>query len=262
MCVNHGPAGRGYSFQPSVKLFDFWLLHGNFYLNRLKDENLLISNHAIIGYSKFDVVTKENSKTKLFKNDNPIVLYNPHFNKTNSSWYNHGLDVLEYFYNSNEFNLIFAPHIYLFNRRRFLNSTEIHSKYFEKDNIHMDLGSINSSNMSYVLNSDIYLGDVSSQVYEFQIKPRPCIFINVEKINWKNNINYRFWKTGDVISSIKDLDYILKNLNRKNSKYKEIQVQMFNENFHVDEQYTASEKGAISISNFINSQDAQGLLDQ
>jgi len=250
--VNHGPAGRGYSFQPSVMLFDLTLLPGTFYVNRLKKENLLIPNYAIVGYSKFDVITKENQNIKLFNNNKQTVLYNPHFNKINSSWYNHGKQVLEYFYNSEDYNLIFAPHIYLFNRKGFLKPSEINEKYFKKDNLHIDLGSINSSNMTYDYNSDIYLGDVSSQVYEFQVKSRPCIFINTERIDWKDNINYRFWQTGDVIESIVELDKTLKNLDYNKEAYLKIQKQFFKENFLIDENYTASEKGAIAINDFFN----------
>ena len=248
--VNHGPAGRGYVFQPSVKLFDLTLICGVFFKKRQKEENLLIPNHAVIGYSKFDVVNKENENIKLFNNNKPIVLFNPHFNKINSSWYNYGKDILEYFYNSEDYNLIFAPHIYLFNRKGFLKPSEIDEKYLKKDNLHIDLGSINSSNMSYALNSDIYLGDVSSQVYEFQVKPRPCIFINAEKADWKDHINYRFWQTGEVIESITELKNTLKNLDLKKDAFLEVQKQFFKENFFTDENHTASKKGAIAINDF------------
>ena len=251
--VNHGPAGRGYSFQPAVKLFDLALLHGKFYVSRLKTENLLIDNHVMIGYSKFDVVKKENQNKSFFNDKKPIVLYNPHFNKINSSWYNYGKQILDYFYNSKDYNLIFAPHIYLFNRKGFLNPDIIDKKYFQKDNIHIDLGSLNSSNMSYTLNSDIYLGDVSSQVFEFHVKPRSCIFINTNKVEWKNDINYRFWKTGDVIDSIEKLDNTLKTLGERKAHYLKIQKSFFDENFITYPKHTASEKGALAIDNFLNS---------
>jgi hypothetical protein len=249
--VNHGPAGRGYSFQPAIKLFDLTLLHGDFYINRLKSENLLIENYAKIGYSKFDVVTKENQDITIFNNGKPTVLYNPHFNKINSSFYKFGIEILEYFYNSTKYNLIFAPHIYMFNRKGFLKPDYIDRKYFNKDNIYIDLGSIKSSNMTYSLNSDIYLGDVSSQVYEFHLKPRPCVFINIEKVDWQNQINYRFWKTGHVISELNELSEVLKIINTEGNIYLEVQEDFFAENFHVDKKETASEKGAKAIHNFL-----------
>lgn len=249
--VNHGPGGRGYTFQTAIKLFDLILLPGQFYVNRLKSENLLIKNHAVVGYSKFDVVKAENQNKPFFNNNKPTVLYNPHFNKINSSWYLHGENILNYFYNSEDFNLIFAPHIYLFNRKGFLKPSAIDPKFFNKENIHIDLGSLNSSNMAYSLNSDIYLGDVSSQVFEFHINPRPCIFINSEKVNWQEDINYRFWKTGDVIETIDALDNVLITLEERKESYLKIQKDFFDQNFITDSKETASKKGALAIDQFI-----------
>jgi hypothetical protein len=250
--VGHGPGGRGYAFQPSLRLFDFMLLCGDFYLDRLQKESLLIPNYAITGYSKFDVVRKENRNQKLFNNGKPTVLYNPHFNKINSSWYTIGNSVLEYFYNQEEFNLIFAPHIYLFNRKGFLKPDSIDKKFFEKENIFIDLGSIRSSNMTYILNSDVYLGDVSSQVYEYIIKPRPAIFIDVENVDWQNNINYRFWKMGVVVRSMEELKKVLQNILPSKLEFLEIQKIIFKENYHIDSTKNASQKGAQEIDAFLN----------
>ena len=252
--VNHGAPGRGYSFQPSVKLFDLALLCGQFYVDRLKKEHLLIKHHVVIGYSKFDIVSKDEQEQRLFSNEKPIVLYNPHFNRINSSWYTHGLNVLEYFYNSKDYNLIFAPHIYLFNRKGFLKPSIIDKKYFDALNIHIDLGSIKSSNMSYTLNSDIYLGDVSSQIFEFGIKPRPSVFINALKVpedKWKKDLNYRFWKTGEVIENINEFDTALKLFEEKKDEYIATQKQIFIDNFYIDEHNSASKKGAIAINDFM-----------
>lgn len=252
--ANHGAPGRGYSFQPSVKLFDLALLCGEFYVERLKKEGLLIDNHAVIGYSKFDVVSKEEKDARLFENNKPTVLYNPHFNKINSSWYTHGFKVLEYFYDSKGYNLIFAPHIYLFNRKGFLKPSIIDEKYFKARNIHIDLGSIKSSNMSYTLNCDIYLGDVSSQIFEFGIKPRPSIFINALKIpkdKWQNDINYRFWRTGEVIDSIDDFENAVKKFEERKEHYISVQECIFANNFYIDKKYSASKKGAMAIDHFL-----------
>ncbi len=249
--VNHGPPGRGYALQPSVKLFDLTLVCGETYANRLKKEGLLTPHHAIVGYSKFDVVTKEGQHTQPFKNQRPIVLYNPHFNKVNSSWYTHGLQVLDYFYKSDKYNLVFAPHIYLFNRKGFLKPSVIPKKYFEKENILIDLGSVKSSNMTYVLHSDIYLGDVSSQIYEFLLKPRPAIFINSKKVEWKNNSNYDFWINGDVVTSMEEMVMALKTLSTKKNNYLTVQKQFFKENMYSDPNYSASENAAMAISDFM-----------
>jgi len=250
--VGHGPGGRGYAFQPSLKLLDLILLCGNFYMNRLKNDAYLINNYKIIGYSKFDVVLKENPSIQLFDNDRPIVLYNPHFNKINSSWYTYGTQILEYFYTNEKFNLVFAPHMYLFNRKGFENPAIIDKKYFNCDHIHMDLGSIKSSNMTYILNCDMYLGDVSSQIFEFSLKPRPAIFIDVEGVDWKDDINYRFWKTGDVVCSMEELKQALLDADKKKEQYLSIQKQFFKENFDQHPELSASERGAMAIEAFFD----------
>src|SRR5690606_12115302 len=90
--------------------------------------------------------------------------------------------------------------------------SDIPEKYLNSENIYFDFGSTESVNMTYVKKADIYLGDVSSQVYEFLlIKSRPCIFINVHNIDYKDNLDYRFWKCGDVIENIGQLPNTLEN---------------------------------------------------
>jgi hypothetical protein len=251
IAVNHGPPGRAHSFQNSVKLFDLNLLGGEFYIRTLKEKGLLSKHYSAIGYPKFDIVKKEAPDEVIFDNDRPTVLYNPHFHKLASSFYQYGTDVLEYFYRSKEYNLIFAPHIYLFNRKGFLRPDAIQEKYFDKDNIHIDLGSLKSSNMTYVLSADIYLGDISSQIFEFGIRPRPAIFIDVNNIKWQNDINYRFWKTGEVITAMDQLDRALKIGEEKKRGYFEVQEAFFKENYTIDPKYSASEKGAIAIRDFL-----------
>ena len=39
--------------------------------------------------------------------------------------------------------------------------------------------------MAYTQRADIYLGDVSSQVYEFLLNPRPCVFLNPRRFDWR-----------------------------------------------------------------------------
>lgn len=74
--------------------------------------------------------------------------------------------------------------------------------YFKVPNIHIDLGSTASTDMAYTLGADIYLGDESSQVYEFLIEPRSCIFLNAHHVQWKNNPYYYHWNLGQVVDEI------------------------------------------------------------
>ena len=56
--------------------------------------------------------------------------------------------------------------------------------------------------MTYILAADIYLGDVSSQVYEFLLQPRPCIFLNGHGVTWKHDPYYVHWKLGQVVDDL------------------------------------------------------------
>src|SRR3546814_13919965 len=63
------------------------------------------------------------------------------------------------------------------------------------------LGSERSIDMSYTGSADLYLGDVSSQVAEYLYRPRPCVFLNAQGVDWQEDPNYRFWSLGPVIRS-------------------------------------------------------------
>lgn len=164
------------------------------------------SNSAVVGYPKFDVIPSD-YRPQLFADQRPIVLYNPHSSLNISSWGAWGLDILEYFYQNKAYNFIFAPHCNLF--RRHLSAKTIPAKYFSAANIIIDLGSENSVNMTYTQAADIYLGDASSQVYEFIRHPRPCLFLNPHQFAWQNNENYTSWNLGTVINELTELKQIL-----------------------------------------------------
>ncbi len=53
--------------------------------------------------------------------------------------------------------------------------------------------------------ADVYIGDVSSQVYEFLRRPRPCVFLNFQGVAWEGDDNYAHWRLGQVIRSPKQL---------------------------------------------------------
>jgi CDP-glycerol glycerophosphotransferase (TagB/SpsB family) len=78
-------------------------------------------------------------------------------------------------------------------------------RYLRSPNIHIDLGSRASTDMSYTQAADIYLGDVSSQVYEFLHLPRPCLFLNSHDLDWRGNPNFEHWRAGPVIDHPKQL---------------------------------------------------------
>ena len=221
-------------------------------------------NHALVGYPKFDIIDMKNmNEPSLFNNSNPTVLYNPHFEAKLSSWHEMGIEVLKFFYNRDDYNLILAPHVMLFKRRlhvslqsgifKFVKS--IPRKYWECPTIRIDLGSMNSFNMKYTLNADIYLGDVSSQIYEFLYKPKPCIFLNSHQANWIKNPNYLHWHCGPVINKVGDLTGILNELDSIHGHYRDIQIQRFSETFDLTSE-PSSARAAKAIVSFLESHNA------
>lgn len=248
--LNHGIPGRAYAFKEDLKDFEFQFLLGSFHKEQMAKKKLLSENYEIIGYPKLDAINKE--KIKFFKNKKTTVLYSPHFDEEFSSWYKKGKEILEFFYNKKDYNLIFAPHVQLFNKRKGVSQKEISDKFYKCDHIHIDLGSQNSVDMTYTKMADVYLGDVSSQIYEFIIEPRPCIFLNLHQYKWKENLDFRFWKCGDVIDNLEDLNKTLQTQSQEfENHYKEIQQKINTENFYTEPNSTASQRAARAIIKYL-----------
>src|SRR3546814_2724019 len=70
----------------------------------------------IVGYPKFELMGALSGARPSFAERRPTVLYNPHFERGLSSWRRMGRDVLEFFRASPDYNLIFAPHVVLYQR--------------------------------------------------------------------------------------------------------------------------------------------------
>ncbi|MCC7413110.1 MAG: hypothetical protein IT495_15955 [Gammaproteobacteria bacterium] len=213
----HGAGDRAVGFSHAINHYDYVLLAGAKVRDRMLSQGLITqTNHRLVGYPKFDIFS-DAPRRDLFGNGRPTVLYNPHFDPRLSSWYDMGEAVLEYFADHSNYNLICAPHVMLFRKKvhisleskRMRFTKTLANKYVSCANIKFDAGSPCSINMHYISNADIYLGDVSSQVYEFVRHPRPCIFLNSHERHWHTNENYRHWHLGPVLESVEDLDAAL-----------------------------------------------------
>jgi len=215
----HGAGDRAIGFGSEIKHFDYVLLAGPKIRDRMLSEKLIRpGDFQIVGYPKFDAFRAQKADRKqLFDNDNLTVFYNPHFDAGLSSWYRFGKDILRFFAARPNLNLIVAPHVMLFKKkfhysplsRHFRFTKSIPKKYFECPNILIDTGSPASVDMTYTINSDVYLGDASSQVYEFLVDPRPCIFLNSHGAQWKDNADYQHWTLGPVLDSLFSLEDLL-----------------------------------------------------
>jgi len=258
--IRHGAGDRACgNLSKAMTNFDLHLLPGPKY-----EASLLASNiagpdgYTVTGYMKLDRF-RNAPAPRLFSNERPTVWYAPHFDPGLSSWYSWGRSVLEYFIYSKDYNLVFAPHILLFRRRWHFSfeggmlrrTPAVPETARLAGNILIDTGSIASVDMTYARASDIYLGDVSSQVYEFLYRPRPCIFLNPGRINWRGDDHFRFWRTGEVIDSLGELGPALERAVADPQRYRTEQERAFAEAFDLSDTPSAR-RAADAIARFLD----------
>ena len=93
-------------------------------------------------------------------------------------------------------NFVVAPHVKIKGGPRVTSTAS---------NVAIDMGSVRSIDMTYTEQASVYIGDISSQVYEFLRRPRPCIFLNFDRVSWQGNDHYAHWNLGQVIERPEDL---------------------------------------------------------
>jgi len=254
--VRHGAGDRKWGFDDRLNAYgalDLQLLPGQKYVDRLKELNHLEEGkYAVVGYPKFEVIQGLNmQKKQFFRNNNPVVVYNPHFDKAVSSWGTMGIEVLKFFKNNPNWNLIFAPHVELAIRNTHQNPF-LPKQYNNTANIHIDLGSAASTDMTYMQAADIYLGDASSQVYEFLLEKRPCIFLNGHGVSWQGDPNYLSWNLGQVVNNVDlELKPALERAFTTQQQFLQRQQEVFDYTFYNDSESTAAERGAKAIADFL-----------
>lgn len=262
--TQHGAGDRAVGFKKVIRHFDHVLVAGEKIRDRMKAAGIIREGgYSVVGYPKFDAVPM-GGRPKLFENDNPTILYNPHFHPALSSWYRDGLNVLEYFAANPQFNLIFAPHVMLFSRAlhasgkpaRLRRSGGVPARYRKCANILIDEGSPCSVDMTYTRAADIYLGDVSSQVYEFIATPRPCLFLNSEQANWHNDPNYSHWHLGKVLDGADDLTAHLASTEWHDILYRRRQLAAFEATFG-NAPFGGAERAATLLANLAGFNAAQ-----
>lgn len=256
--TRHGAGDRAIGFDEASGRFDFVLLPGPKIRDRMAAKGLLKPDrYAIVGYPKFDTL-RDDPPAPLFANGRPTVLYNPHPSPALSSWYRMGRDVLDYFARSDRFNLIFAPHVMLFAKRfnisvsplSFAPVGRVPETIGDLSHIHLDTGSRASLDMTYTRTADIYLGDASSQVYEFLAHPRPCIFLNPRNHAWAGNLDFAHWQAGPVVGDIAGLDSALSRAAAAPDAYLETQTKLFASSFDLSDT-PSSRRAAHAIIDYL-----------
>lgn len=254
--VPHGAGDRAVGFSKEFKEFDLLLVAGQKIFDRLANETGVDQKKMVItGYPKFDVIGHRKHEP-IFDNENPTVLYNPHFQQGLSSFQEWGRDVLDFFVKNPQYNVIFAPHVILYLRKWRHKAFNV-DKYKKYPNIHIDEGSGRSIDMTYSEQADIYLGDVSSQVYEFLTVLRPCVFLNPHKFNWQNDPSFTHWKFGPVIENISQLGAVLDEAKSGHKRtYRAVQKELFNHTFSLSETPSSYQAADALVAHFATPQKA------
>jgi hypothetical protein len=256
--TRHGAGDRAIGFDPASARFDHVLASGRKIADRLvADAGVDPQAISIVGYPKFDIVPPPR-RLPFQANGKPTVLYNPHGSPHLSSWYAEGRAVLEYFRDNPDYNLIFAPHVMLFARPltvtidkfRIAVPGRIDPALFRAPNIHIDLGGPACTDMTYTNAADIYLGDVSSQIYEFLLRPRPCIFLDPHAQDHQDDPNFAHWQAGPVIGGAADLDAALRRAVATQAQYRPVQEQLFNYSFDLNGERSC-DRAARAVRRFV-----------
>ena len=198
--TGHGSGDRSYSFSAAQKGYDVVSVPGKKYLDRLlNDVGVSEEKLVISGYPKFDISRKV-TKTALFDNSNPVFIYTPHFNTVESSIIPFSTKILDFFLENKQLNLIYTPHC---ETSLQLIHTFLSDAHRSASNILIDIDpwSEPRTDMTYIMSADAYIGDVSSQVYEFLLHPRPCLFLNAFNADWRDDPSFSCWHLGQVIES-------------------------------------------------------------
>lgn len=199
----HGAGDRAPSSEARLRSFDAILVPGEKDIERAVAQGVDRKRLTAIGYIKMDYLQTLPSRPRLFDNDRPIVFYNPHFDRSASS-IGIAREVIARFREQKRYNLVFAPHIRTFEN---LNATARDEwvRLSAPGQIIVDLDSARLFDMTYVQAADLYLGDMSSQLYEFLVTPRPAAFLNAHGADWKDDRRYAGWHLGEVASGPVDV---------------------------------------------------------
>lgn len=151
-----------------------------------------------------------------FPEARPVVMYNPHWQRHRSSWWDWGRDIVRTLIEQDRYNVILAPHQRLAEGDPQLRG--ILEQAAQHPHVHSDLDSFAMVDGSYPAIADLYLGDTSSQVIEFMARPRPCVFLNNSGVQWRQREDYVMWNAGEVVDSP---DAVLSALERASARHHE-----------------------------------------
>jgi len=200
----HGAGDRAPESESRLAAFDVVAVPGEKDLRRAVEKGCPVDRVRVCGYMKLEFCRRmARELPPVFDNGKRTVLYNPHFDVKGSSL-PIAEQVIRRFMDRSSYNLIFDPHI-----RAAENMCASERARWQQLAVPgrtvVDLDSPRLIDMTYILTADIYLGDLSSQLYEFLTCPRPVAFINAHRADWRNDQRYAGWKLGEVAEDIDDV---------------------------------------------------------
>ncbi|MGB4598396.1 MAG: hypothetical protein WBI04_00290 [Trichlorobacter sp.] len=200
----HGAGDRAPKSEKRLAAFDLVVVPGEKDFHRAVEKGFPAEKLRVCGYVKLDFCGHSTrSLPHFFDNGKPTILYNPHFDIQSSSLLV-AEQVIRQIMEQSPYNLVVAPHI-----RTAENMSELQRTRWQQlivpGRMIIDLDSPRLIDMTYTLSADLYLGDVSSQLYEFLIRPRPVAFINAHHVAWQSNKRFAGWALGEVAEEISDV---------------------------------------------------------
>lgn len=144
-----------------------------------------------------------------FPEKRPVVMYNPHWQRHRSSWWDWGREVVRQLVEQDRFNVILAPHQRLVEGAPELR--EVLAQAARHPHVISDIDSFAMVDGSYTAAADLYLGDTSSQVIEFLVRPRPVVFLNNSCPDWQSRSDHVMWNAGEVLEDVGGLLPALEN---------------------------------------------------
>lgn len=266
--VPHGSGDRNVAYHPELAQFDHMLLSGQKLVDEMVARGIARADQChLIGYPKFDAVDRER-RVQFFDNGLPTFVYNPHFDPELSSWYDHGPELLRRAAAGKSYNLIFAPHVMLFRKTLHVSleyrtarlRPDVPPEAREAGNVLVDLDGPNLFDMTYTLAADGYIGDMSSQVYEFLIHRRPAFFIDTHSARHpREEANRAFWANGPVVQSVDALEPLLADYRQVGERYRAAQDRLFS--YTIDDRpgERSVERAAAVLARLARTRIAEGL---
>src|SRR5690606_14028882 len=99
--------------------------------------------------------------------------------------------------------------------------------------------------------ADVYIGDVSSQVYEFLYRPRPCLHLNAHGVSWQRDPDYTHWRAGPVVGPDADIVDAVDRAIATHGDYLATQRELLSDTFSVTAE-PATDRAARAIATFVH----------